>query len=603
MKPIALFCLLVICPHVAAQSAPPRADVHGIKGSLVIVGGGKIPDAVREEFLRLAGGSQTRLVVIPTASAAADKDANKSLEPWKKYPLASLTSFHTRSREKANDPTFIKPLREATAVWFGGGDQSRITDAYLGTAVETELKKLLERDGVIGGTSAGAASMSGIMITGGNPQATTGKGFGFLPNIIVDQHCLKRDREPRLTSVLAKKPGWAGIGIDESTAVIVQGRALRVTGESAAVVMLRASENRPVSRQVLRDAGKADLVALSRAAIERTRPAFPSAKPQVASVPRGTLIIGGGGGMPDEVWTRFIEAAGGPDAPIVFIPTAMPDPISSKYAEMDKLKKAGAKNVKLVHARTPAEAEKPAVINALREAKGIWFTGGRQWRLVDAYLDTTAEKEMHGVLARGGVIGGSSAGASIQADYMVRGDPLGNTKMIAEGYERGLGFLKGVAIDQHFFKRKRVEDMSAFMNVFPQLLGIGIDENTALVVRGEEMEIIGKSIVGVFDRRKPRGLGQLDFEIFQPGSRYNLKSRQRVDVSPGPLLKGGSERDGAEVQRSDLQSVSYLSDRFGKVGIDEALPGRFVPTDSFWNRDRFEQHQLICRRDHRHAYR
>src|SRR5205807_1664454 len=110
-----------------------------------------------------------------------------------------------------------------------------------------------------------------------------------------------------------------------------------------------------------------------------------------------SLVIGGGGGMPDEVWLRFVEAAGGPEANIVFIPTAQPDPLPGKFAEMDKLRKAGAKNVKLLHARTPQEAEQPAFLRPLREANGIWFTGGRQWRLVDAYLDTAAEKEMHAI--------------------------------------------------------------------------------------------------------------------------------------------------------------------------------------------------------------
>ena len=525
---IPLFLLFV--PFVQAAE-PTKVDVHGIKGSLVIVGGGPMPDCVRENFLRLAGGSQARLVIIPTASATADKESETSLDGWKKHPTASLTLLHTRSREKANDPEFIKPLAEATGVWFGGGVQSRITEAYLGTAVEKELRKLLERGGVIGGTSAGAAIMSEVMITGGNPDATTGRGFGFLPDIVIDQHFLKRNREARLVGVLKNNPGWAGLGIDESTAVVAHGRTLTVMGDSAAVVMLSASENRPLFRQTLRKGEKADLVALSRAAFERSRPAFPSANPPKPFVSKGTLIIGGGGGMPDEVWERFLKAAGGPDAKIVFVPTAMPDPLSSKFGELGKLRDAGAKNVKLLHARTPQEAEKPEFLQALKEANGIWFTGGRQWRLVDAYLDTPAEKEMHALLERGGVIGGSSAGASIQADYMVRGNPLGNEQMIAEGYERGLGFVKGVAIDQHFFKRKRVEDMSKFMDVFPQLLGIGIDENTALVVRGSEMEIIGKSIVAVFDRTRPRQPGKLGFEILESGSRYDLLARKKLAVT------------------------------------------------------------------------
>src|SRR5205823_10371724 len=95
----------------------------------------------------------------------------------------------------------------------------------------------------------------------------------------------------------------------------------------------------------------------------------------------------------------------------------------------------------------------------LREAKGVWFSGGRQWRFVDAYEGTLCEKLFHDVLKRGGAIGGSSAGATIQGAYLCRGNPLGNLDIMAEGYERGFGFLPGTAIDQHFFKRNRLGDM------------------------------------------------------------------------------------------------------------------------------------------------
>jgi cyanophycinase-like exopeptidase len=100
--------------------------------------------------------------------------------------------------------------------------------------------------------------------------------------------------------------------------------------------------------------------------------------------------------------------------------------------------------------------------------------------------------------------------------------------MMAEGYERGLGFLKGVAIDQHFFKRKRLADMNALMAVYPQLLGIGIDEGTALVVRGEVMEVVGRSKVAVYDRRRPPAEGQPDHDELSAGDRYNLRTRQTL---------------------------------------------------------------------------
>ena len=513
----------------AQDTVAPNAPAE-IAGSLVIHGGGPVADSVRSRFVELAGGHEARLVIIPTAGISAD-DANAQtvLEPWKKCDLASVVLLHTRSRGRANDPAFVKPLTEATGVWLGGADQSRLAEAYLDTAVARELHKLLARGGVIGGTSAGAAVMSTVMITGGNPEATVGRGFGFLPGFVVDQHFLRRKRQDRLVGVLAKNPGLVGLGVDEETAAVVRGRELTVMGKSSAVICLSASSTRPTRFQALGDGKKADIIALERAAIARTQPPFPPARPRVPRVANGTLIIGGGGGLEDGIWKRFIEYAGGPDALIVVIPTANPDPVPADASEARMLRKNGAKNVKVLHTRKRAEADSPAFVAPLKEAGGVWFTGGRQWRFVDAYEGTAAEKAFHEALRRGGVIGGSSAGASIQAEYMVRGDPLGNTVMMAEGYERGFGFLPGAAVDQHFFRRKRTADMTGLMAAHPQLLGIGIDEGTVVVVRGSVLEVVGKSTVAVYDRRRPVAVGVKDYEILTPGSRYDMEKRRRLD--------------------------------------------------------------------------
>ena len=525
-----LFCLLII-PALRAQAPvpAPKEPPQPLKGALVIVGGGGTPDAAYAAFVLLAGGQKGKLVVIPTASGAADTSpAEKAAEAWQKRGIGTVQALHTRSREKADDADFVKPIQEATAVWFGGGDQTKLAEAYGGTRVETELHRLLERGGVIGGTSAGAAIMSRLMIAGGTAVPRLGKGLGLLPNGVIDQHFLKRNRPDRLLDVLHKNPGWFGLGIDEGTAVVVQGRGMTVMGASYAVACLAGNGTRPPSCQFLRDGEKADLVALSRAALDRAREPHPPLKAPVPNVPRGALIIGGGGGMPEEVWTRFLELAGGPEARILFVPTALDIPTQTEPFELKRLRQMGAKNAKVLHARSRAEADSPAFAAEIREASGVWFTGGRQWRLVDAYLDTAAGREFHALLERGGVIGGSSAGASIQADYMVRGDPLGNTKMMAEGYERGLGFLKGVAIDQHFLKRNRTADMTDVMARYPQLLGIGLDEATAIVVRGEVMEVVGKSTVAVYDRNRTPETADPDYELLSAGTRFNLRTRQRV---------------------------------------------------------------------------
>src|SRR6202008_3240664 len=130
------------------------------------------------------------------------------------------------------------------------------------------------------------------------------------------------------------------------------------------------------------------------------------------------------------------------------------------------------------------------------------------------------------VLLRGGVNGGSSAGATIQGDYLCRGAPGGPNNIICEGYERGLGFLPGVAVDQHFAQRNRFADMTALMKTYPQLLGVGLDESTAIVVRGHVAEVAGKGEAHFYDRKKPVEPGQPDHESLKAGARYDLKARK-----------------------------------------------------------------------------
>jgi cyanophycinase len=413
-------------------------------------------------------------------------------------------------------------------VWFSGGDQSRITERYLGTATEKALRALHARGGTIGGTSAGAAIMSGVMITGGQTEASLGTGFDFLPGFVVDQHFVKRNRKGRLLGVLDKHPGFVGLGIDEATAAVVTGRTIKAVGASTLSVFLSPGAGRPRLEQTLKDGEVADLFQLRRAAMNRSaKVPFPQKKVPVPFLAKGSLLIVGGGGLPTEITDRFFTLAGGKDAPIVVIPTAQEDPQADRHPEEALFKRLGATNVKTLHTRDREKADDPAFSEMLLTAKAVWFGGGRQWRFVDSYAGTLTEKRFHDVLARGGVIGGSSAGASIQAEYMPRGHPLGNTVMDAEGYEKGFGFLPGVAIDQHFFARKRTKDMTGLMTRYPQYLGIGIDEATALVVTGSKVEVIGKSKAAFYDWRKGKPDGGVDFVEVNTGDSYDLGKRSR----------------------------------------------------------------------------
>lgn len=504
-----------------ASTLPPEE----LSGSLVIVGGGTVPDAIRQRFVDLAGGKDARIVLIPTASAIPEKSDNQA---WKKYGCKSVQTLHTQDREKANDPAFVRPLREASGVWLGGGDQTRLVTTIAGTLVEKELHQLLARGGVLGGTSAGAAVMSVEMIAGGMQTAKLQQGFGFLPGFLIDQHFTQRQRQARLWDALRQKPGRVGLGIDEQTAVVVQRRRLTVLGAGQVTLCLDGGAAKKPRTEILRAGSVADLIAWRRSALTRTQPPFPAAQPESPNVREGTLMIGGGGRLPREVMQRFVQLAGGPDALILVIPTALEDPLPPDPVEMRLLRQAGAKNLKLLHTRRRAEANQAEFLAPLNEARGLWFSGGRQWRFVDAYEGTLAERLFHDVLKRGGVIGGSSAGASIQSEYMPRGDPLGNRNIIAEGYERGFGFLKGVAVDQHFFARRRQQDMKELISTYPQLLGIGIDEGTVCFVHGSVMEVAGAGKIGVVSANKQNKDTPPTMEELQPGMRYDLVQRKRL---------------------------------------------------------------------------
>ena len=180
----------------------------------------------------------------------------------------------------------------------------------------------------------------------------------------------------------------------------------------------------------------------------------------------------------------------------------------------------------VLHTRDRAEADKAEFVAPLERARGVWFGGGRQWRLVDAYMGTRTQRAIEGVLSRGGVVGGSSAGATIQGSYLLRGAREGNHIMMAEGYEEGFGYLKGVTVDQHLIVRRRQDDLVGVIEKKPGLLGLGLDEPAAIVVQGDRMEVIGRSVVGIYDGKDHDGKR---YYFLAPGEVFNLAARRRVE--------------------------------------------------------------------------
>jgi len=251
----------------------------------------------------------------------------------------------------------------------------------------------------------------------------------------------------------------------------------------------------------------------------------------------GTLIIIGGGEISESLNKKIMEISGGLQIPIVIIPTADGrENYDENFGEAGMLRKMGATNVTVLHTSDRNVANTEEFVKPLEDAKLVWFSGGRQWRLVDAYKNTLTEKMLWKVLENGGTIGGSSAGATIQGSFLARGDTKNNQIMMGD-HQEGFGFLKNVAIDQHVLARNRHFDMFEILRNRPELLGIGIDESTAIIVKGDIFEVVGQSYVVVYDGKfwsregsESKKLPEKEqiFYFLREGDRYNLKERTMI---------------------------------------------------------------------------
>ena len=259
---------------------------------------------------------------------------------------------------------------------------------------------------------------------------------------------------------------------------------------------------------------------------------------------KGSLLIIGGGTIPPEIWAKFIELAGGKEkAKLVVVTAAAGDSaaLSPSHVELVK-KQTGAAQVTLLHTKRLTEANSEAFVASLRQATGVFFVGGRQWRIADSYLNTLTHQAFNEVLERGGVIAGTSAGASIQGSFLWRGDTKGPHILVGD-HTQGLGFLKNSAIDQHLLRRNRQFDLVDFIRQSPDLIGLGLDESTAVLVQKDTFEVIGKSYVAVYDyqtiigKGAPHVVNDNEDHTASNGSFILLSSGQRYDLQQRKVLR------------------------------------------------------------------
>ena len=239
-------------------------------GSLVLFGGGATNDEeVMNTFWNLAGGKGARILIIPTAHENMDAPETAAerltylTSPWRKRGVKSIDIRHTLSREEANRPEFSLPLKNATGIWFGGGDQRRLLDTYRGTRFHTALLAAFRRGAVVGGSSAGTAVQSEfVIVLDDNGEPLLEPGFNLLSGTLLDQHYLAREREPRLQNFIQQHPEIIGLGVDEFTALVVKSGKLSVVGQSTVSVVQASKEAQSLKSWKLQRGDRAQLADL-----------------------------------------------------------------------------------------------------------------------------------------------------------------------------------------------------------------------------------------------------------------------------------------------------------------------------------------------------
>lgn len=217
------------------------------RGALVIIGGAEDRQGdcvVLREFIRAAGGVKARIAVMTAATSLPREVGDDYIRVFKRLGAESVQVVHTERREDSEHEDAIRTIKQATGIFFTGGDQSRIVECIKGTPLDDAMHQRHNEGAVIGGTSAGAAMMPDEMIVGGasvsNPTVDAvcmGPGMGFLPGIVIDQHFAQRGRLGRLLAALVLQPAVLGLGIDEDTAIIVNDDEFQVVGKGAITVV------------------------------------------------------------------------------------------------------------------------------------------------------------------------------------------------------------------------------------------------------------------------------------------------------------------------------------------------------------------------------
>lgn len=497
------------------------AHVRPIVGSRMIVGDGEVAQYTLKCFLHLCREPSPDVVIISLNGDSRITDAK-----LKELGAASVAMVDSVN---ADAEALTVQMLNANGVWVDGSADA-ISENRLLLSL---LKNVTKRNGVV---AVGSDSVSLLRALDENDTAKRVES----PFAKFEFHFGKE------LSANGKKANTAGKQVhclipDSSVLVVHGGRKIAGYGHDDVELVVEEANGWPERRETFEcpdvfSPGSypfyaRDVLSWVRSANERSVSVFPPKKAATPVVETGTLFLHGGSRIEEDVMKEFIELVGGKDALIVCIPSASQfdwsEPVRSHSAEM--LQELGHSNVKVMHTDDPLIADQSEEFaELLSKAKGIWIDGGRTYRFMDCYQGTQVESLIAKVLERGGVVGGSSAGCQVPSDFLVRGNPRTNRDIVHEGYTRGMGLLKGVIVDAHFLQRGRHDPFLELMKSHPQMLGIGIDESTAVVIHGTSAKVIGAHAVSFYDLNGDSS-GEFEPTVLTAGERYDLKLRQGVE--------------------------------------------------------------------------
>lgn len=509
-------------PGVRRKSTSPLAEFEvdelaPLPGPLLLAGEGEPSPAVLSAFVDMAGGGAANIVVL-----AGSAKAGKAID-WVEGGARAQEVVTVRRAKELGDPEDLAKLLAADGLWLEELPEKLVADPLL----RALLVNALERGAAVGARGDLARALTGVPGVDDDRLCLAARLELLAAPAGGDEDAAQRAALERPARIVTALPEGAALAIHH-------GRRIALLGEGQVAFAIMRANDELMREQVLsakeeRDGGdplgyRLDFLSWVRCARAAERPPFPPAEPKDPSLAKGALLVQGGGGVNEETWERFIELAGGKDAQIVCIPSAgeMDDDEQPSSYSARELEERGCSSVAIVHA---AQRERATIderwLRRIDECDAVWIDGGRTYRFMDRFGETPAAEALARVLERGGVVAGSSAGAQVIGQFLVRGNPRSNREMTDKGYLVGLELLKGVVIDAHFRDRERGPELRALVQEHPQLLGLGVDAGAALVIQGSIGEVLGEAGVVVYDARAGDDLPE-DGLVLESGASFDL---------------------------------------------------------------------------------